>query len=425
MWGMSTRLTTLALSIGGAFAALTGLAGVATAAPPTIERQWVSGVTSSNAILNAEIDPSGLETHYMLQIDLTGNFKFDQNDACILHPPSIGCAQVLVPGDPLPPGLVPPTELVLLPDSGHHVSVSMDDIGAILQPGTTYHYRAIAANDMPFIEGLDQTFTTPPATAPPTIDRQWVTDVTASNATLHAEINPNGLETHYELQIDTTGSFSFFQEDSCPLHPPGIACAAGVIPGDPLPPGLVQPLELTVPAGHDSQQVSVALGSIGATLEPETIYRYRTIAANGAVLREGPAQAFTTSAGISPNPPEQQPEAPPWSWDSFANPPGLLAQSGDLAGSTDTSLPDTSIVRAKIRPHAGFARFISQSTEVGSGFWCRLDDHLSYRCASPQTYRRLGNGRHVFRVAAVDASGNVDPSPALWRFGIAKPSVRD
>lgn len=130
--------------------------------------------------------------------------------------------------------------------------------------------------------------------AAPSISSQSVTNVSVSNATLNADINPNGLLTKYKLQIDTTGNFKFFQTDSCPLHPPGIGCAQVIVPGDPLAPGLVQPPEFTLPEGTESQHVSVNLASIGATLQPSTTYHFRPIAANGNGFSFGPDQTFTT-----------------------------------------------------------------------------------------------------------------------------------
>lgn len=132
--------------------------------------------------------------------------------------------------------------------------------------------------------------------SPPTIDKEWVTGIALHNATLNAEINPNGLLTKYKLQIDTTGHFNFFQTDSCPLHPPGIICLSVIVPGEPLPPGLVEPPESTLSAGTESQHVSVKMASIGATLQPGTTYHYRAIAANGPGIVKGPDITFTTPA---------------------------------------------------------------------------------------------------------------------------------
>jgi hypothetical protein len=151
--------------------------------PPTIGNESATNVTEHNATLGADINPNGLLTKYKLQIDTTGHFKFDQNDSCVLHPPGIFCAQVVIAGEPLPPGLVEPPESTL-PASleSQHVSVNLAIIGATLQPNTTYHYRAIAASGLPVVEGPDQTFTTPSAGEPPAIeDESETTETTSTN----------------------------------------------------------------------------------------------------------------------------------------------------------------------------------------------------------------------------------------------------
>jgi Ca2+-binding RTX toxin-like protein len=57
------------------------------------------------------------------------------------------------------------------------------------------------------------------------------------------------------------------------------------------------------------------------------------------------------------------------------------------------------------------------SNERGSTFRCRLDRRRFSSCVSPQRYR-VGTGRHVFRVYAVDSAGNSDPTPIAYRFRV-------
>src|SRR4051794_9606079 len=54
--------------------------------------------------------------------------------------------------------------------------------------------------------------------------------------------------------------------------------------------------------------------------------------------------------------------------------------------------------------------FISSASAVG--FLCSLDGSEFNPCTSPTPYAGLTPGDHVFEVAAVDATGNVDPTPA-------------
>lgn len=65
------------------------------------------------------------------------------------------------------------------------------------------------------------------------------------------------------------------------------------------------------------------------------------------------------------------------------------------------------------------ATFRFASTEPGSTFRCKLDRKPWRSCRSPRTYGHLRDGRHVFRVKATDAAGNVDPSPAKRHWRVA------
>jgi hypothetical protein len=86
----------------------------------------------------------------------------------------------------------------------------------------------------------------------------------------------------------------------------------------------------------------------------------------------------------------------------------------------DTRPPDTRIVggpSGATRAHTATFRFAA--SEPGSTFMCRLDGRAWRACGSPKSYRGLARGRHVFRVAARDRAGNLDPTPAVraWRVG--------
>jgi Ca2+-binding RTX toxin-like protein len=59
------------------------------------------------------------------------------------------------------------------------------------------------------------------------------------------------------------------------------------------------------------------------------------------------------------------------------------------------------------------------SSEAGGSFRCKLDRDRLRTCRSPRAYR-LKPGRHTFRVLAVDAAGNRDRSPAIFKFRIRR-----
>ncbi|HEX7278180.1 MAG TPA: calcium-binding protein [Solirubrobacterales bacterium] len=59
------------------------------------------------------------------------------------------------------------------------------------------------------------------------------------------------------------------------------------------------------------------------------------------------------------------------------------------------------------------------SNEAGSRFRCKLDGNPYRGCTSPRFYGVLA-GRHAFRVIAIDAAGNADRTPALFRFQVRR-----
>jgi len=286
--GHTIRVRVIASNADGAGdPAVSGATAVVSAnltSAPTIDAESVSKVTANNAILEADINPHGLQTVYKLQIDTTGNFKFDQNDSCALHPPGIFCAQVIIQGDPLPSGLVEPPESSL-PASfeSQHVSVNLGSIGAVLQPNTTYHYRAIAANSRGFAYGADKTFTTPSnEVGPPIIESKSVTGITANNATLNAKINPHGLDTKYGF---------YLAYPICPPPEPGtVTCLAIGTIEVPVTGGVIS-------ASSGPMSVSVNLVEAGIALSPGTKYEWWVEATNsmGNTSKSG---AFSTPSII-------------------------------------------------------------------------------------------------------------------------------
>ena len=91
--------------------------------------------------------------------------------------------------------------------------------------------------------------------------------------------------------------------------------------------------------------------------------------------------------------------------------------------SVDTKAPNTKITK---KPNgavtARTARFAFKSTESDSTFRCKRNDRKWRKCTSPRIYENFGRGRHVFRVKAIDAQGNVDRTAAryVWRIVMRK-----
>jgi len=114
---------------------------------------------------------------------------------------------------------------------------------------------------------------------------------------------------------------------------------------------------------------------------------------------------FNVSAQLAPKPSPPSGSDPPVS----PSPPA-----------PDATAPETTIGKRYLA--VGTAKFWFSSSEAG-GFLCRLDKAPFKPCGSPRTYKRLKSGKHTFKVKAVDAAGNVDPTPAIARFkSVARPA---
>jgi subtilisin family serine protease len=94
------------------------------------------------------------------------------------------------------------------------------------------------------------------------------------------------------------------------------------------------------------------------------------------------------------------------------------------SSSADTSRPRTFFRRhppKTIRTDGRKARAIFRfgSNEEGVTFVCRIDGGLPRFCAETLS-RRFSLGRHTVRVRARDLAGNVDPTPAVFRFQVKR-----
>jgi len=91
------------------------------------------------------------------------------------------------------------------------------------------------------------------------------------------------------------------------------------------------------------------------------------------------------------------------------------------APQTDTAAPNTTISKQVLKRLPPIFVFRFHSSEAGSSFRCRLDEHRLARCGSSRRFgSKLAPGRHVLRVVAVDSAGNEDPTPAIARFRMPK-----
>jgi hypothetical protein len=91
-----------------------------------------------------------------------------------------------------------------------------------------------------------------------------------------------------------------------------------------------------------------------------------------------------------------------------------------LAAPWVNTAPDTSLASHVLPLSAGSGVptiFSFGSSDAGSRFECRFDRSPYRGCISPFR-RKVGGGRHVLRVRAIDPQGLADPTPAIFRWRV-------
>jgi hypothetical protein len=98
------------------------------------------------------------------------------------------------------------------------------------------------------------------------------------------------------------------------------------------------------------------------------------------------------------------------------------APAGPGGPPPDTTPPDTNITSGPAGTVEDTqATFTFSSNEGNATFECAKDTGAFLACESPKTYYGFGDGLHTFRVRAIDAAGNPDPSAASREWTVRKP----
>jgi uncharacterized repeat protein (TIGR01451 family) len=126
--------------------------------PPTVQTLPASSITTGSAILNATVNPNGLETHAYFEYGTTTSYG----------------------------------STTALEDLGAGGAVQDLQYALNLASGTTYHYRIDAYNSAGTSLGADVVFTTGTTQPPPTVQTLPASSVTDSSAVLNGNVNPNG-----------------------------------------------------------------------------------------------------------------------------------------------------------------------------------------------------------------------------------------
>jgi large repetitive protein len=113
--------------------------------------------------------------------------------------------------------------------------------------------------------------------------------------------------------------------------------------------------------------------------------------------------------------------------DSLGN---VDASPASFTWTVDTTAPETTIDSNPSNPsNSSSADFTFSGSDVGGsgvvGFQCEIDAGGFTACTSPKSYPGLADGSHTFKVRAIDATGNVDASPAAftWTIDTVRPDV--
>jgi Ca2+-binding RTX toxin-like protein len=125
-------------------------------------------------------------------------------------------------------------------------------------------------------------------------------------------------------------------------------------------------------------------------------------------VREGSANEFETEI-------EQPVPAPVTVPPPTTSPPPLVKKPDRTAPRTKLLRHPPNLVR--VRPHRTAPVAFRFAATERSRFECKLDRRPYRRCHSP-VRSRLRPGRHTFRVFAIDAAGNRDKTPALFRLRV-------
>ncbi len=156
---------------------------------------------------------------------------------------------------------------------------------------TPLSFLALTVSAIGALASLGCGATTTVASAP-TVTAESVSHITATDATLEAQINPNGSATTYRFQLDY----------GCGVAGPKSGGAVSCMSI-----ATIRTPAQEIPASNGTQSVSLDPNDAGVTLHPDTEYRYSIEATNSAgatkysgheihsaATKEVPFQIFTT-----------------------------------------------------------------------------------------------------------------------------------
>ena len=156
--------------------------------------------------------------------------------------------------------------------------------------------------------------------------------------------------------------------------------------------------------------------------------------ANGTTDLDGEPRQIGASTDIGVDEfPDADSDGIPDSSDACPNQAGPASNSGcpipepEEPPSSDTTPPDTTITagpEGRTKKKSATVTFSGSDARVVASFQCRLDADQFESCSSPKTYSGLKKSFHTVEVRAVNAAGNVDPTPATRSWKVKKKRKR-
>ncbi len=215
------------------------------AEPPIVASESSSGVTSTGATLEAQINPNYQETTYA--------FTYATNEA-------LTGATTVAGASPL---------------AGEFAELPVSAITGVLQPRTTYYYRVAATNATGTTEAAAvEHFTT---LAAPIVTTGEASSITRTGAVLSGTVNPGGAETTYHLAYVAAAEYEPLAANP---YARGGSTSSGSVASD---------------------YTSHAVGPLGVSeLHPGVTYHYAMVASNSVGTTIGPDMTFSNSPSAPP-----------------------------------------------------------------------------------------------------------------------------
>jgi hypothetical protein len=191
---------------------------------PTVSSGEASEITSSSATISGSVNPEGTATTYQFQYGTTTSY----GSVSPVSPQSVGSDSTT-----------------------HELNAQLTD----LSPGTEYHYRLLASGTNGTSYGSDGTFKT---SGPPNVISEFASSGTQSSVVVGAFIEPNKLDTHYQVEYGTSESYG----------------------------AITSPVDMGTSAGEVTKEL--------AGLRVGTTYHYRFVATNAEGTVHGSDQTVST-----------------------------------------------------------------------------------------------------------------------------------